>query len=215
MYINEAHRRFARRALCLRDAQTPSVTQVKLVPQQSIYKLHPSVLRVTSARHQDCQTDLMRISHTSNFTFSNPHTDFVDYTTVRAPGRPMRFTTDESLELDDEHEIRIMFDTVPNDEQLDKIVYLRVIRLPIDDLTTKSMSAEPEIPVDWQIDMLEWAAWRALRNWDVDAEAEEKAERHRKRFDEAIAECLKEVQQKKLFQPVNWKFGGNGYTYTR
>ena len=215
LYINEAQRRFARRALCLRDSTTPSVTQIKLVPGQAVYRADPSVLRVTSARHQDTESDMVRITHLTQFTAFNSATDSWDYATRMQTGCPQHFATDESLELDDEHQVRILFDPVPNDEQQGKIIHLRVIRLPLDNLVLDNLSVEPEVHPDWQLDMLEWAAWRALRNWDVDAEAREKAAQHRNRFDEAIAECLKEVQQKKMFQPVTWRFGGNGYTYTR
>lgn len=213
LYINEAHRRFARRALCLRDSTTKEATQITLVPGQAVYKASASVLRVTSARHQDSEVDLVRSTHLEQFTFMNPATDRIDYTGRGQGGKPQRFATDEGLEVGDEHQVQILFDPVPNDDQVGKLVYLRVIRLPLGDMT--SVNAEPEIPADWHLDMLEWAAWRALRNWDVDAEANEKAQRHRARFDEAIAECLKEVQQKKMFEPVMWKFGGNGFTYVR
>lgn len=215
LYINNAHRRFARRALCLRDDTTPEVVQFNLVAGKNVYTLHPSILRVMSARHQDSNVDLVRITHMTSFTFSNPNTDYLDYATTSTQGEPKRFATDEGVEVGDEHQVRMFIDPTPNADQTDKIINLRVIRLPLEPLTIDGLTADAEIPEDWQLDMLEWAAWRALRNWDVDAEAVEKAERHRKRFDEAVAECLKEVQQQKMFEPATWKFGGNGYTYTR
>lgn len=217
-YINDAHRRFARQALCLRDSKPSTITQVTLVEGQVLYDLHPSVLRVTSARHEESDTDMLRIAHVHRYTWANPHLDWADfngYPQSASQNRPMRYATDESLNVDDEHQIKFLVDPAPNADEDGKKINLRVIRLPVDDLVANSLSAEPEIPADWQLDMLEWAAYRALRNWDVDAEAIEKSERHRKRFDEAVAECVKEIEQKKMFDPVRWQFGGNGFTYVR
>jgi hypothetical protein len=63
--------------------------------------------------------------------------------------------------------------------------------------------------------MLEWAAYRALRNWDVDAEDRKKADDHKKRFEEAIKECWREAENMKMFKPVTWAFGQGGFSYIR
>ena len=215
-YINEAQRRFARRSFCLRDDTTPEVTQVTLSSGVSIYQLHESVLRVQSARHQDATTDLIRITHSVNFVVVNDAVEFQDGVTSLANNIPVRFATDEGLQLDDQHQVRLLVDPVPDSSQAGKIIYLRVIRLPIDDLTLDATDAAPEIPEDWHLDMLEWAAYRALRNWDLDAEDRRKAEQHKSRFEEAVIECRKEVEQEKMFEPVLWAFGQNGFGgYTR
>jgi hypothetical protein len=41
------------------------------------------------------------------------------------------------------------------------------------------MDATFETPEDYDLDVLEWAAWRALRNWDLDAEDRTKADQHK------------------------------------
>ena len=50
------------------------------------------------------------------------------------------------------------------------------------------MSAELDLPALFHLDVLEWAAYRALRNHDADAENMGKAEQHRQRFDQAVTE---------------------------
>lgn len=210
-YIEDAHRRFARRALCLRDDTTAEVVQVVLSAGVDIYSLHESILRVTSARHEDAQTDLVRITHLLQFSFSNPSVDITDFVTSGDSGQPQRFATDEGVQVDDAHQVRMLFDPAPDATQAGKLVNLRVVRLPLAKLTLDKTDAVPEIPEDWHLDMLEWAAYRALRNWDEDAEGRAKAQQHKDRFEEAVKECLKEVQDRKMYQPVTWKFGFGGY----
>jgi hypothetical protein len=214
-YMNDAHRRFARRSLCIRDDTTAEVVQVRLAADTAMYTLHPSVLRVQSARHEDATTDLVRMTHATNYTFANTFTDYFDIAGSPRSGEPKRFATDEGVQVDDEHQIRMLVDPVPDSTQGGKLVALRVIRLPLNALSLDNTDASPEIPEDWQLDMLEWAAFRALRNWDVDAEAQTRAKEHKDRFEEAVLECRQEVEQKKMFEPVTWKFGGNGFSYTR
>lgn len=210
-YIEDAHRQFARKSLCLRDDTTQEVVRVTLVAGQQMYTLNESILRVQSAKHQDSTTDLVRITHLINFSFINPSTEFIDTVTSRQPGRPMRFATDEGVQVDDEHQVRMLVDPIPSADEAGKKIYMRVIRMPLTKLVATNMDGKPEIPEDCQLDMLEWAAWRALRNWDVDAEARSKANDHKNRFLEAVAEIQKEVQQSKMFQPVTWEFGFGGY----
>jgi hypothetical protein len=92
---------------------------------------------------------------------------------------------------------------------------LRVSRLPLVPFTNKTISLASELPEDWQLDMLEWAAWRALRNWDLDAEDRKKADQHKTRFDDAVKECRHEVEIRKMHAPPTWSFGQGGFTYPR
>lgn len=222
-YIEDAHRRFARRALCIRDDTTPEVTQVVLRTNQNVYVLHESVLRVTSARHQDSTQDLLRITHPISFARHNPHTDPVNFhvradldvspVTAEPPTVvPLEFATDEGVEVGDKHQVRLLVRCTPDSTQNGKKIYLRVIRLPLERLTLNDRSAIPEVPEDWHLDMLEWAAYRALRNWDGDAEDRAKAEKHKARFEEAVKECLAETADK-MFQPPTWAFGQGGFSY--
>jgi len=214
-YINEAHHKFARRTLCIKDSTTPEVVEVVLVEKQRIYTLHPSILYVTSARHEDGRADMMRSSHSIIWALANPFTDSVDWSSSTIGAIPLRFTTDEGLQVDDEHQIRFAVDPEPDDKQKGKRIYLRTSRLPLEPFSVSKMNVAAEIPEDWQLDMLEWAAWRALRNWDLDAEDRRKADQHKTRFNEAVLECRHEVEIRKMHAPPNWSFGQNGWTYVR
>ena len=214
-YINEAQQKFVRRSLCIKDDTTPEVVEVTLIDKTRIYTLHPSILFVTSARHEDNRADMIRTTHSIIWAMSNPFTDSVDWSSSSLGGIPVRFTTDEGLQIDDEHQIRIAFDPLPDNGQTNKRVFLRTSRLPLVQFSINDLKVPSEIPEDWQLDMLEWAAWRALRNWDLDAEDRRKAEQHRQRFNEAVLECRHEVEIRKMNQPVTWSFGQGGFSYTR
>jgi hypothetical protein len=215
-YIDEAHRRFARRSFCIRDFTTAEVVQLPLETDIALYRLHPAILRVQSGRVEGEAADLVRSTHPIQFSGNNPFTDSVEYDVSSSGGMPRRFSTDEGTDVEDEYQVCMFVDPRPTAKETGKLVNLRVIRLPLNKLTLEKTDAVPEIPEDWQLDMLEWAAYRALRNWDVDAEDRTKAEKHKERFEEAVKECLKEVQQRKMFQPQTWAFGQHGWGgYTR
>jgi hypothetical protein len=229
-YIDEAQRRFARRALCIADDTTPEVTRVTLVANQPVYVLHESVLRVKSARHQDSTQDMLRITHPISFARWNPQTDPVDFfvrsdlatnfdNATYTATFPQEYATDEGVQVGDRHQVRMLMRPTPVANQTDKVVFLRVLRLPLSKLQLAHLNASLEIPEDWGMDMLEWAAYRALRNWDGDAgegggQVEEwvKAEKHKARFEEAVKECKAEIANK-LEQPPTWAFGQGGFSY--
>jgi hypothetical protein len=209
-YINEAHSRFARFSLCLRDDTTPSVTRVVLASGVESYKLHPSIMMILSARHEDDQQDLVRTTHNRAANTANTNTDDWDFSAQVAPGKPTRFATDEGLDPSNNQAIEFRVIGVPDSTQTGKTVYLRVIRKVLTVLTVDDMEAQFETPEDYDLDVLEWAAWRALRNWDLDAQDRAKANDHKKRFEDAVVECRKEALQR-FWQPVKWAFGGAGF----
>jgi len=212
-YIDDAHKRFARMALCIHDDTTQKVTQVVLRDTVSMYALHPSVRMVLSVRHQDDSQDMVRINHQDAVNQNNDFTEDFQFAIVTNPGKPTRYSTDEGMDPARNHAIRLRLLGVPDATQVGKVVYLRVIRQPLADITTKDTDKTGfEIPEEYQLDMLEWAAYRCLRNWDIDGEDRAKAEAHKKRFEDAVAECKRDVLRK-TWNPPRWKFGGNGFTY--
>lgn len=216
-YIDDAQKRFARLSLCIRDSTTPSVSQVVLVGDGATdtYRLDPSVLFVASARHEDDSYDLRRMKHSSSGS-QNEFTEWYEFATNPVEGKPSMFSTDEGLDPENDHAINMRFFGMPKDRtdnvQTGKIVYLRTIRKPLVELTISTLDANFEIPSEYQLDMLEWAAYRALRNLDIDGEDRTKAEGHKKRFEDAVLECKKDIRRK-LWQPEMWAFGDNGFTY--
>lgn len=219
-YIDDAQKRFARLSLCIRDSTTPQVAQVNLIGDgaNDTYTLDPSVLFVISARHQDDSKDLVRMTHPNSVGTQNSFTESFDFASYPVSGKPTMFTTDEGVDTEQEHAIMMRFFGMPLDLdgalQTGKIVYLRTIRKPLVTLTLvgEGLKQEFEIHPDYQLDSLEWAAYRALRNIDIDGEDRAKAEAHKKRFEEAVAECKRDMRRK-LWQPEMWGFGGNGFTY--
>lgn len=214
MYIDEAQRRFARRTFCLRDDMNPEVTQFSIMSGVDRYSLHPKVVFVQSARIEGDPKDLSRITHDTSFIPSDNQADVFTAAVIDRPSHPIAFSTDEGIDLDNDHAMTFKLYPTPDDATDGMAINLRVSRLPLVDLTLDTLDKPLEIPVDYQLDMLEWAAWRALRNWDIDAEDRSKAVQHRARFDEAVREARRDILRK-IFQPVKWRFGEAAFSYIR
>lgn len=187
-YINDAQDKFAARTLCLRDAVTPEVTQITLVAGQQHYDLHPSVRAVLGAR----MAPNRRLSRTTyGFGLHNGRQELATrsaYLECQRTGVPEVFFTDYQRNS-------IGFSPVPDASADAAVVYMQVARLPLEPLSVNALNAEPEIDSEYHLDILEWAAWRALRNHDVDAENMNKASAHKTRFEDAIKELERRVRQ--------------------
>jgi len=101
------------------------------------------------------------------------------------------------------------------------IVYLRTTRLPLLVISALTAFNAPEIPEEYQIDMLEWAAYKALSNHDADTgniqdnQLVTPAEKHRKNFEDAVQDALQDMKRN-TFSPMRWDFTNTpGVTYTR
>lgn len=216
-YINEAQKRFARRALVIRDGSTPEVVNVTLVEGQSEYTLHSSILAVITAKISTAQVDLVRTGHWALGTYQPPNPVMWDssHFTTTPPGIPLAFATDEELvEGDDGSRNTVMMRIfpVPDANAAGTLIKLRVCRLPIDDLVPGSLQAEPEIPSDYHLPMLDWAAYLALRIVDHDAGDPARAQEFAAAFEGHVREAKSEVL-KKLFAPQSWGFGKSGWSW--
>lgn len=216
-YINIAQRRFARRSLCLRDSKTADCCQVTLVAGQAQYTLHQSVLAVISAQLEGDNQDLRRGGHSVFSTYQPQDAFFFDVNqlAVLPPDKPFAFSTDETLDEDDNGGISsvvMRMYPVPSAAYAGKKVYLRVVRLPLDKLS--GMSQQSELPEDHQLEMLDWAAYLALRIADHDAGDAPRAENYAKSF-EMHAQTARNAAMRKLFAPTTWGFGRNGYSWER
>lgn len=215
-YINDAYRRFSRRTLLLRDSVTPEYTQVVLVPGQTIYELDPVVLAIVSAKYDTDENDLPRAAHDDlNVTpYTDPLMWDVNQLSSSQPGRPRAYTTDEGVTIGAQTRINLRVYPTPSDDELDKIIYMRVARLPIANVTLADLASEPEIPEDYHLDMLGWAAYRALTNHDVDGGAEGKAEKFRAAFEKVLEEAEQEAKRK-MFSSTRFAFGRSGFSWAR
>lgn len=223
-YIDQAQRRLARRALVLRDAITPKCCQFTTNTTvdglgMNKYDLDDSVIAVLSCRMTGDTADLARASHSAFDTYRVPDTYFFDPSSLSAlpPGKPLAYDTDESLVFASDGElstVSLRIYPAPDAAHAGVVGNMRVIRMPLAHLTMDAMKAIPEVPEALHLDMLDWAAYLALRKVDVDAGDAARAEEFRERFEATVAEARQEMMRKE-FQPAVWSFGRNGFTWER
>lgn len=196
-YINEGERRFARKTECLIDKTTPAVTQITLVDGVDEYPLDDRVINVLSAV---CNSyTLRKTNHDALAGFPGNISAGNVVVKAQQAGGPLMFTTDEAART-----LRVY--PVPDARAAGQVVYLRVSRLPLAQLVASNLKAVPEVPEDHHLDLLEWAAYRALRNHDNDGENMNKASAHKTRFNEALTELSRESKRRSA-SPV--QFGVN------
>lgn len=215
-YINEAQRRFATRSLVIRDATTPEVTRLTLEAGVDTYTLHPAVIAVISAKLPGERRDLARAGHSIFAVTGSPTTNW-DPSELMAlsPGKPVAFSTDEQVaEAEDStiSAVSLRLHPAPSSDYDGTTVQLRVVRKPIDPLTPNNLNAEPEIPVDHHIEMLDWAAYLALRIVDHDAGNAKRAAEFAQAFEQHV-QAARTMVMRKLFAPKPWGFGRGGWSW--
>ncbi|MFZ9650041.1 MAG: hypothetical protein ACO29C_08115 [Fluviibacter sp.] len=216
-YINEAQRRFARKGLVIRDGSNADVTRITLQEGVSEYTMHPSVLAVVSAKLSTDTADLARAGHSAFDTYRQPDPYYFDPSALSTlqPGKPLAFGTDEYMgpdDFDSMGSITFRVYPVPSAAYTGAIIKTRVVRLPVDDLTTNNLNAVPEIPQDHHLEMLDWAAYLALRIVDIDGGAPARAAEFRASFEAHVKEA-RDAAMRKMFSPMQWGFGRNGFSW--
>lgn len=216
-YINEAQRRFAVGTYMLRDARTPECTRVTLVEGQTSYDLHPAVLAVLSAKISTAQADLQRVGHAALAAYRAPDSTFIDTSSYQGlpPGRTVAYSTDEELTYDDYDSVSTPVLRVypePDADAAGTIIQLRVVRKPLEPLTATNLQARPEIPEDHHLEMLDWAAYLALRIVDADAGTPARAAEFKASFEEHV-KAARTVVLRKLFAPTGWGHGKGGWSW--
>lgn len=216
-YINEAQRRFARKSLILRDGSTEIVTVVTLVAGQIEYVLHESVIAVISARMMTQTTDLNRVGHSLLSGYRAPASAMIDpgYYSGLPDGATVAYSTDEELDPDANgslSRVTLRVYPKPSVQQDGLTVRLRVVRNPIVRFSVDDLDVYPEIPEDHHLEMLDWAAYLALRIVDDDAGAPARAREFQSNF-EAHVQAARITAMRKLFAPMPWGFGRGGYSW--
>lgn len=216
-YINEAQRKLAREAMVIRDGTTTDVARVTLRTGQTHYPLHEAVLSVMSAKLPNEQYDLKRGSHALLDQLRPTTENYFDVNTLTAldPGKPIAWTSDDYLssnDFDSMGRATLRLHPAPSADYDGVVLELRVIRLPIMALSTTSTCMVPEVPEQYHLPMLDWAAYLALRADDIDAGSEQKAEMYRRKFAELVRQARKETIQK-MRAPQTWGFGQNGFRW--
>jgi hypothetical protein len=209
LYIRDAEEKFASRTLCLRDSRSTEATRLTLVEGQDDYPLDRRVVAVLTAQY-DTQIVLGRAGWATRFGSDAQLTPNTSYSEPQESGAPRIFYTDRDAGY-------LGVYPIPSAAEAGKTIRLQVARLPLVPLTKNNLDAEPEIPHQWHLDLVEWAAWRALRNHDPDLDNDandialvrSKFEQHRTRFEAAVEECKREMKQLNVQQVVfgpraNW-----------
>lgn len=209
LYIRDAEEKFASRTLCLRDSRTTEITRLTMVEGQDDYQMDSRVVAVLSAQY-DGRRVLGRTGWASRFGSDPQLTPNTSYCEPQEKGTPRIFYTDRDTGY-------LGVYPIPTTADVGKQIRLQVARLPVNPLTKADLDAEPEIPHQWHLDLVEWAAWRALRNHDPDLDNDpnnialvrSRFEQHRTRFEAAVDECKREmkylnVQQVEFGPRANW-----------
>lgn len=215
-YIKHGERQFARKTLCIRDSTTAQVTQVKLRTGVKTYPLHPAVISVLSASYDTDSFDLARSGHGILNQLQPPEFLTFDPSTAYTvpPGRPSAYYTDETLVYATGQRVTLSVYPVPGADQNDKYLYLRTLRVPLTVYDMDHLDDESEIPEDYELDPLSWAAYLAEKNHDADAGSNMKAQAHKDAFDAAVTNAVRETKRK-LFAHMAHRFGMGGYSWTR
>lgn len=188
LYLRDAEEKFAAGTLCLRDASAAAVTQITLSAGQTDYTLDRRVLVVYAANQG--ATHLGRTSYAARFGARAELSPAMAFTAPTNTGQPLVFYTDREA-----HKLGVY--PAPDASSAGVPLTLQVARLPLTPLSLSNLAAEPEIPAEYHLDLVEWAAWRALRNHDADIDGDAnnisvvmaRSSAHRKRFEDAVAEC--------------------------
>ena len=214
-YINQAYYRFATEALCLRDNVASRLTQFFTVAGVDKYVLDPAVLAVISAQMVGDRGDLVRAGHSEFNTGYRPDPYFFDPNSAAQlpPGKPMAFSTDEGLaETDDGavSAITVRLFPIPSADHALVTVNLRVVRLPSGPLVDPQ--DVPELPERHHLEMLDWAAYLALRIVDHDLGDVGRAQEFRASFEDHTHKA-RLLAMRKFFSPLQHGFGRNGWAW--
>jgi hypothetical protein len=185
-YINDGQNQFATRTLLLRDERNP-FTRIELVPGKALYDVDARIVYVFGARIGD-HYHLGRSSYATLFSNRGALSVGGPIYDGNASGRPRFFYTDRETNT-------LGVYPAPDEQHAGVALTLRVARKPLTPLVATQLEAVPEIPEEFQLDILEWAAWRALRNRDPDGESQAKASAHKTRFNDALAELDRKAKR--------------------
>jgi len=193
-YIRDAEVKFAIRTACLRDSRTDSVCLITLVEGQSEYDVSKRIINVFGARY-DGRINLGPIGFTNEITPRANLSPSVPTQYSTTPGEPRFFYTDSGSGV-------IGVVPAPGPEHAGKTIRLTVTRKPLVPLTKSNLSAEPEIPEEYHLDLLGWAAFLALSNNDSEINGDPanisiimaRNNVHKKRFNDAVDECKTQIK---------------------
>lgn len=134
-YLDDAQRIMARFTHCL-VSTTGSVSQITTAAGVSAYPLHPAVLHVSAVYCEEMRRELVPAGYAP---FAAGH------------GAPQAYRAS----IDNAGELLVF--PVPDN------TYTLRLRVARDPLESMAQGGEPEVPVQWRLALVDWAAYRALR----------------------------------------------------
>lgn len=202
--LNEGARILCREAWVLEDVGHAQAGTIQLLLNTKDYALHKTVVRVLSGRLSDSDLDLGRVPYDLSRPQANTvaPTDFFypDFPYSENPGRPRMISSDVTNTT-----LRVR--PAPDADNAPLTVVLRVSRMPYSELAVTGADAEPEIPYEFHLDLVDYAAGEALSIPAADASMRAIGRDYRAKFQGRVKAARKDRQRKEM-SPVSWIFGG-------
>lgn len=200
--FNEGQRILCRRAWAIIEYGTAPAGSIVLRTGVSLYPLHASVLRVfdgtpTTQAAPLGRTEDAQIRDTSVVTpYPADAFNAVELGSAASlaggsatlSGAPLALASDAASRT-----LRVF--PPPTSTQNGLRVYMKVARLPIEELSTDDTDAEPEVPAEFHMALCEYAAGKALTLPNVDADQKPEGRRLLAAFEEIVRQARQERQR--------------------
>lgn len=205
-FLNQGADRFARKTWRLQSRYSVSKawTFVTLLTGVKDYTLNPRILRVLSAKLADTDLDLLQVGY-DDIRPTASHLNDPDYFDVNSPytdtpGRPQWFGTDVDLRT-------IRFRTTPSSVENNLVVQMRVVYMPIVQLSEDTLDGVCEIEPEYHELICMYAGGKALTAPNTDAGAQRAGAKFLNDFD---MECRSLRNERFMMQaaPAQFRFGG-------
>lgn len=198
-HLNEAQKILCRRAWVIIDEGHPTAGRIVLKTDTPVYALHKSVLRVYWARPDDQENPLTRHTETALMGATPITGELYDLnSTTGETGRPLGFSTDAGTR-------RMRIFRTPSATENGLIVTLKVARLPVTYLTLDDTAAEPEVPDDYHLALIDYAAGRCLLQPNIDSQSKADGRELLSMFDEVVREARRDRIRAEM-DPARWAF---------
>lgn len=206
-FLNRGADEFARKTWRLSSRYTvakAAYTSVALQTGIKDYDLNARILRVLSVNLADSDLLLRNISFEDSVSQVNtfPNQDFFDINSpfLETPGRPNWFAVDVQART-------IRFRATPSIVENGLVAQMRVVHMPIVQLTVDALAATCEIEPEYHDLICMYAAGKALTTPNVDVAAGRIGAGYLQEFDRQCREARNDFMKMTL-GPARFRFGG-------
>ena len=202
--FNYAQRMLCRRAWVIIEYGVSPVAVITLVTGKALYPYNKAILRVFDATPSSQVAMLGRTTDEHIRNAGAVGADAFDVGEAAAlagsaeTGVPIAIATDAATRT-------IRVHPVPTAAQNGTRLYLKIARMPIEDLSLEDTDAEPEVPDEWHMDICHYAAGRALTLPNVDADQKPEGRRLLAEFDETVRLARQERERAEM-SDNRWAF---------